>query len=271
MARYGMLIDLMACNGCRACMTACKGNHDIPFGEYEGREYYRIWPHEVELGKYPYVIRNMTLMLCMQCEEPPCIETCPITGALSKRKDGIILVNEQRCDGCKACIQACPYGALYFRADKGVVDKCTFCIENIEEGLEPECVRTCPSGAMFFGDLDDPEGRMAGLIKEWDAKSLHPEYGTKPSVYYTAHAARLRGTIESREKCAVLEGICVTVQCSATNMSGSTRTDKEGVFFFWALEVRKGYFLRIDADGVPPVTREIYLEEEYTDLGRIYV
>ncbi|GAG78243.1 unnamed protein product, partial [marine sediment metagenome] len=134
MVRYGMVIDLRCCTGCKVCMTACKGNHNIPFGEHEGREYYRIWPVEVELGAYPYVIRNMTPWLCMQCEEPPCMDACPIPGAIYRRGDGIVLIDEGKCNGCKLCIPACPYDALYFREDIGVVDKCTFCVENIDEG-----------------------------------------------------------------------------------------------------------------------------------------
>ena len=106
MTRYGMLIDLKSCIGCKSCMIACKCNNDIPVSEYEGREYYRIWPMEVELGKYPYVVRNMTPLLCMQCEDPPCVDVCPIPEALYKRKDGIILVDEDKCDGCRLCIQA---------------------------------------------------------------------------------------------------------------------------------------------------------------------
>lgn len=269
MVRYGMLINLKSCNGCKACMTACKANHNIPFGEYEGREYYRIWPVEVELGAYPYVIRNMTPLLCMQCEDPPCVEACPIPGALYRRQDGVVLIDEGKCDGCKLCLPLCPYGALYFREDKGVVDKCTFCIENIDKGLPPECVKACPADAMFFGDLDDPESQVSKLIRKWDAKPLRPEHGTKPSVYYTAHAVRLRGTIVSKKTGHAIPGATVTLKCLDEEGSSSTSADSDGVFFLWNLKVRRKYSVGIEAAGFSHSTRELYLDEEYTDLGRI--
>ena len=81
-------------------MMVCKANHGIPVGEYAGREYYRIWPMEVELGKYPYVVRNLTPLLCMQCETPPCVVVCQIPGAIYRREDGIVLIDEKKCNGC---------------------------------------------------------------------------------------------------------------------------------------------------------------------------
>jgi len=271
MVRYGMLIDLKSCNGCKACMTACKANHSIPVGEHEGREYYRIWPDEVELGTYPYIIRNMTPLLCMQCEDAPCVSVCPISGALYSREDGIVLIDEEKCNGCKLCIPACPYGALYLREDKGVIDKCTFCIENIDAGLQPECVKACPADAMFFGDLAKTESQISKLIRQWDARPLHPEYGTKASVYYTAHAARLRGTVESKKAGHAVRGATVTLKCLDKEESSSTITDSDGVFFFWNLEIRRKYSVDIKADGFSHSTRELYIDEEYTDLGRIYL
>ena len=157
MARYGLLIDLKTCVGCKACMTACKGNHNIPYGEYEGREYYRLWPEETEQGNYPlrYPHPDTPAYVC-NARDPPCLKACPIPGALYQRPDGIVTVDSSRCDGCRQCLKACPYGALYFRQDKGIVDKCDLCVENIDEGLIPECAKVCPTGAIVFGDLEDP-------------------------------------------------------------------------------------------------------------------
>lgn len=271
MVRYGMLIDLKSCNGCKACMTACKANHSIPVGEHEGREYYRIWSAEVELGAFPYVIRNMTPLLCMQCEEPPCVDVCPIPGAIYRREDGIVLINEEKCNGCKLCIPACPYGALYLREDKGVIDKCTFCVENIDEGLPLECVKACPADAMFFGDLDNPESQISKLIKKWDARPLQPELGTKPSVYYTAHAARLRGTIVSQKTGYAVQGANVTLKSSDEEKSSSASTDSDGVFFFWDLKIRRKYSVSIEAAGFSHSKLECYLDGEYIDLGTILI
>jgi len=269
MVRYGMLIDLKSCNGCKACMTTCKANHSIPVGEYAGREYYRIWPMEVELGKFPYVVRNLTPLLCMQCEAPPCVGVCPIPGAIYRREDGLVLIDEKKCNGCKLCIPSCPYDALYFRADKQVVDKCTLCVENIDEGLLPECVRTCPAQAMFFGNLEDPESQISKLIKEWDAKPLHPEHGTKPSVYYTSHAARLRGMVESKETGQAVRGANITLECLDEEGTVSTFTGSDGVFFFWNLKVRREYWVGIEFHDFRHRKLKLYLDEEYMELGRI--
>jgi len=271
MTRYGMLIDLKSCIGCRACMTACKCNHDIPVGEYKGREYYRIWPKEEELGRYPYVVRNFTPLLCMQCADPPCVEACPIPGAIYKREDGIILVDGEKCDGCRQCIRACPYDAIYFRGDKGVVDKCTFCFEMVDGGLQPECVKTCVSDAMFFGDIDDPESKVSKLIKRFDARPLHPEYGTKPSVYYTAHAGRMRGTVWDPASQVPVQGATVTIEDSETGESFTTTTDADGVFFFWRLNIPRIYNLGIEAEGYLPKKTLKDLVEEYAELGKIQI
>ncbi len=271
MARYGMLIDLKSCNGCRACMTACKGAHNIPFGQHKGREYYRIWPEEVEQGTYPYVLRSLTPMLCMHCENPPCAKACPIPGAIFTRQAGIVLIDGGKCNGCQACIPACPYGALYFREDKEKVDKCTFCVENIDRGLVPECVRACPVEAIFFGNLDDPDSTIAKRIQEWEAKPPRPELGTQPAIFYTAHAAQLRGAVESRETGHPVPGATVIAQCLNNGEVNSTSTDSEGIFFFWCLRVRKKYLITIEAQGLARSTRELYLEREYTDSGRIVI
>ena len=127
MTRYGILMNVHQCLGCRTCMLACKNVWNIPADDetgvpnnYNGREYYRIWPVDAEMGKYPYVTRNETIMRCMQCKNPPCVAACPIPGALTQRSDGIVVINTALCVGDKYCISACPYDAIYFRADLNV-------------------------------------------------------------------------------------------------------------------------------------------------------
>ena len=273
LVRYGMLIDLNSCIGCRVCMTACKCNHDIPVGEYEGREYYRIWPKEVEMGVYPYVVRNFTPLLCMHCEFPPCLEACPISGAIYKRKDGVVLVDEKKCNGCRLCIQACPYDAIYFRGDKGVVDKCTFCIDLTDNKLhlQPECVKTCPSDAMFFGDIDNPESKVSKLIKKYNAKQLHPTYGTNPSIYYTSHAGRIRGIVWNPQAQMPVHRAKVKLNelDPYSIKTYNTIADVEGVFFFWKLSTHEKYKLEIEAKGYIVKNIMIELLGEYLDLGKI--
>ena len=190
MARYGMVIDLTVCLNCRACMVACKTEHQIPTGKHSGHEYYRMSVLEYEKGKYPKVKRIFAPILCMQCENAPCIDACPTLDAIH-REDGIVVINKDKCNGCKLCLQVCPYNALYFDEERRIVDKCDFCVDRLNKGLEPACVATCMSRAIVFGDLDDPNSEVSKMIERNDIKAdrpLFPPYFSKafkPSVYYT--------------------------------------------------------------------------------------
>lgn len=172
-------------------MVACKTEHQIPTGKHDGHEYYRIGMLEYEKGKYPTVKRVFVPTFCMQCQNAPCIDVCHIPGAIYRREDGIVVINKDKCDGCRLCMQVCPYDALYFDEERHVVDKCDFCADRLDQGLEPACVATCMSRAMVFGDLDDPNGEVARLVEMDDVepdRGLFPSYFGqvfKPSCYYT--------------------------------------------------------------------------------------
>jgi Fe-S-cluster-containing dehydrogenase component len=205
MTRYGMVIDLKRCTGCFACVMACKVEHQTPPKVF--------WAKVLrsERGKYPVVTRQPIPVLCMHCKEPECEKVCP-TGATKKRDDGIVIVDNKICVGCRYCVVACPYGARYFvpkwtdyftgkdqpsskyaeyarkkwlaENDKGVVTKCTFCVERVEKGRKPACVEACPAEARTFGDLDDSTSEISQLIKKRKGFRLQEEQGTDPSVYY---------------------------------------------------------------------------------------
>lgn len=198
MVRYGMAIDLGACIGCNACTLACKQEHATPPGIFWGRVM------EEEVGHYPNTRRLFLPVLCNHCKEPACREVCP-SGATYKREDGIVLIDYEKCIGCRACIAACPYMARYFMEEslpyyadgptpyevhfqnfqEGVVQKCTFCVERLARGLEPACVQTCPTSCRYFGDLEDPRSAVSVFMKGKKALQLLPEQGTDPSVFYT--------------------------------------------------------------------------------------
>lgn len=148
-------VDIAACTGCKACQIACKDRSHLPVGvnwrrvfEYSGGE----WAKEGELmvpnGLYTYFISSA----CMHCEKPLCMEVCP-TKAISKREDGIVLIDPNRCIGCRYCQWACPYGAPQFDHDKGVMTKCDFCVDLQAKGDNPVCVDACPSRALDYGPL----------------------------------------------------------------------------------------------------------------------
>lgn len=198
MTRYGMVIDLERCIGCNACTIACKAAHWTPPGVFWGRVL------EKEIGTYPSVSRIFLPVLCNHCSDALCVSVCP-TGASYRREDGLVLINYNRCIGCRACMQACPYGARFFVQDdrgyldgaapgphelqesaslRGVVTKCDFCAGRMDEGLDPACVEVCPASARYFGDLNDPNSEVARLISKNRGFQLRPEKGTHPSVFY---------------------------------------------------------------------------------------
>ncbi len=129
--------------------------------------------------------------LCNQCERPPCVQVCPV-GATYKTEDGVVLVNQKKCIGCRYCIQACPYGARYLvpdgdRSPTGqvrVADKCTWCYHRITKGLKPACVEACPVGARQFGDLNEPDNPITPILRSQRIAVLKPDLGTRPRVKY---------------------------------------------------------------------------------------
>jgi len=212
--RWGMVINLIKCTRCHACIAACRIEHFLPMGVNWPRLI--AWETDVpgeELTTIP--------VRCNQCKDAPCVEVCPAE-ATKKREDGIVYVDNDICVGCRYCIIACPYqNRTFFSRDKdpgyfpgyertrfekagrkiyphtaGTTEKCDFCMDRIDAGLAkglvpgkdreatPACVNACQARALTFGDLDDPESEVSKLIKEKNAFQLHPEYGTDPSVYY---------------------------------------------------------------------------------------
>jgi Fe-S-cluster-containing dehydrogenase component len=201
--RYGMVIDLNSCMGCGACMAACSIENRTPYWRGE----YRTHVADVVKGKYPAVRRVFIPRLCMHCEDPPCVKVCP-TKASYRTEEGIVLIDYDKCIGCKYCIIACPYDARYVYHHEDVekseeihhdapyhrvhIDKCTFCVHRLEKGKQPACVETCVGEARIFGDLDDPGSDVARLVSSGLAKPFKPEQGTRPKVYYIPLPGGLR-------------------------------------------------------------------------------
>ncbi len=149
-------------------------------------------PHDEVMPDEESVVKAFFVpKLCNQCDEPPCVQVCPVA-ATYKTPDGIVLVDQSRCIGCRYCIQACPYGARYLLPDARttpmgqihVVDKCTWCYHRITRGLMPACVEACPVGARQFGDLRDPESTVARAVAEQRLHVLKADLGTRPQVFY---------------------------------------------------------------------------------------
>ncbi len=175
--RFALVIDAAKCINCKACEVACRAENGVPL------EYSRNWIAEEIRGEWPRVIATYEPGQCQHCEDPACVRVCP-TGASHKRPDGIVAVNESDCVGCRYCILACPYEARFFREDRGVVEKCNFCVDRVEAGQLPACVETCPSKVRVFGDLNDPNSRLNKVLATRRYTLKKPGAGTKPKIYY---------------------------------------------------------------------------------------
>ena len=175
--KFGFLIDHRKCIGCHACSVACKEEHQVPLGVY------RTWVKYVEKGAFPNTRRHFTVLRCNHCEDAPCVTICPVT-ALYKRSDGIVDFNPNTCIGCKACMQACPYDALYIDPNSNTAAKCNFCAHRVEVGLQPSCQIVCPTQAIVSGDLDDPTSLISYLTAREPIRVRKPEKGTKPQLSY---------------------------------------------------------------------------------------
>jgi Fe-S-cluster-containing dehydrogenase component/formate-dependent nitrite reductase membrane component NrfD len=137
----------------------------------------------VEKGTFPAVRRHFAVLRCNHCSNAPCVTICPVN-ALEKRKDGIVDLDRDACIGCKSCMQACPYDAIYLNEDTGAAEKCHFCAHRVEKQLEPACVVVCPERAIVAGDLDDPNSEIRGLIAQQPVSVRKAEQGTGPKLFY---------------------------------------------------------------------------------------
>ncbi|MCB9432427.1 MAG: polysulfide reductase NrfD [Ardenticatenaceae bacterium] len=174
---YGFVIDNRKCIGCHACSVACKSENEVPLSVS------RTWVKYVETGTFPNSRRHFQVTRCNHCANPPCVRICP-TQAMYQREDGIVEFDNSFCIGCKACLQACPYDAIYIDPDSHTAAKCHYCAHRTDIGLEPACVVVCPEQAIIAGDMNDPSSKISQLLARNDVTVRKPEQGTAPKLFY---------------------------------------------------------------------------------------
>lgn len=197
--RWGMVIDLRRCRSdCTACLEACRAENNVAF---HGDQRWDIhWIRKVTVRHKDEKVGKSVPLLCNHCDEPPCAQVCPVQ-ATYKREDGIVVVDQHRCIGCRYCMVACPYNARYFnfkenpewpnkdypKRSHGVVESCNFCAHRLERGQQPACVEACSAagcGALAIGNLNDPGSVVSRNINASPARRIREDLGTKPKVYY---------------------------------------------------------------------------------------
>jgi Fe-S-cluster-containing dehydrogenase component/formate-dependent nitrite reductase membrane component NrfD len=183
--RWAKLIDHTRCIGCHACTTACKSENEVPLSVT------RTYVKYVDVGQFPETRRAYQVTRCNQCADAPCVAACP-TAAMYRRDDGIVDFDKSACIGCKACIAACPYDAIFINPTDHSAEKCNFCAHRLDVGLEPACVTVCPTQAILVGDLNDPTSPVTKAVNRDVVSVRRPEKETQPKLFYKgAHQATL--------------------------------------------------------------------------------
>jgi len=179
---FAMVLRQDRCIDCEKCMKACIETNHVPDYGWRTRILKRELPAALD-QKWEFIP-----ILCNQCNNPPCVRTCPTTATYKDKTNGIVQMNNKKCIGCKSCIMACPYDARYYNEEKGAIDKCDFCFESrLSKGITiPACVEACPSDVRIFGDLSDPSSRVFQLVHQLQRPVwvLRQEIGAKPNIFY---------------------------------------------------------------------------------------
>ena len=240
------VIDVGICNGCYSCQIACKGEHVgndwTPYAKPQPNTGH-FWLHLIEHinGTVPKVKMHYVPLLCQHCDNAPCIKSCPVK-AIYKREDGLVILDPTKCTGCKNCVDACPYGVIYFNESLNQAQKCTGCAHLLDGGewKIPRCADACPTEAIRFGE----ESEFKEIIKK--AEVLKPELGTKPRVYYLNIPKRfIAGTVYD----PIAKEVIIGATCTLSGKAKKTiTTDAFGDF--WFKDLPDGdYAVTIEAKG----------------------
>ena len=245
------VIDLAICNGCYCCQIACKDEHVAndwtPYAKPQpDTGQFWIGITEMVRGQVPKVKVTYLPKMCHHCDDAPCIEQCEV-GAIVKREDGIVLIEQEKCTGCKLCADTCPHDAIFFNDNLNIAQKCTGCthlLDNDDEWEVPRCVDQCPTDAIRFGEEADLAEYIDG------AELLNPEAGTKSRVYYRNLPRKfVAGTLYDPNQKEVIIGATCTLKDDASGETFQATTDNFGDFWFRGLADDRSFTLTLAKDG----------------------
>ena len=269
MAKWGMVIDITKCNACYNCFIACKDEYwDNDYPPYSAAQpkHGQAWIDLVkkERGACPWIRVAYIPVLCMQCDNAPCVKAAK-NRAVHKRPDGIVIIDPKKAVGQRQIVDACPYHVIFWNEEKQLPQKCTFCIQRLEHGSIPRCVQACPSKAMIFGDLDDPESEVSKLVGSGKAEVFRPEDNTKPRVYYIGLERVTKSFLAASvvfgdvDECA--EKVKATLVNKQSGEEKTALTDAYGVFEFTGL-IDGRYSLKLEYAGYADKTMDVDLKAD---------
>lgn len=259
MGKKVLLVDITKCNGCYNCQLSCKdehvGNDWSPIAKPQpnmGQFWYKIT--ETVQGTVPKVLVHYMHEMCQHCDDAPCISACNNKAIYKREKDGAVIIDADKCRGGRSCLDACPYKVIYFNTGLNIAQKCTMCAHLLDEGWEePRCVQSCHMEALTFGEYDE----LKEKIEKEGFEQLHPEFGTKPNVYYKG---LLNKFFIAGEVYDPVEDICIKdakVQLIGADgkVVSEVITDRFGDFWFRRCEPGE-YSVNIIKEGYAPYVVE---------------
>jgi len=279
MEKWHLVIDVKKCEDCNNCFLACKDefvdNDFLPYSLSQVKHVHR-WINIMrkERGQVPMVDVAFLPIPCMHCDDAPCIKIAQ-NGAVYKQENGIVIIDPEKAKGQKNIVDACPYNVIWWNEEKNIAQKCTMCAHLLEDGWkEPRCVQACPTGAMEMIKAED--SKMAKIIKDENLEILHPEYKTKPSVYYKNlyrfYKCFIGGSvaIEAAGITDCADGAKVTLFKDSQKIDEAA-TDNYGDFKFDNLEENSGrYILEVVYEDYEKKTLEVDLTTS-KNVGTIFL
>lgn len=266
MAKWGMVVDIPKCNACYGCFIACKDEYwenDYPPYSAAQPRHGQFWMDVVkkERGRYPWVKVAYIPVLCMQCDNAPCVKAAK-SGAVYKRPDGIVIIDPKKAAGQRQIVDACPYHAIFWNEDKQLPQKCTFCVQRLEQGKIPKCVQVCPSKALIFGDLEEPKSEVSKIVAAGKTEALNLDRRAKLRVYYLGVPKLfIAGSVVYGDVDECAEGVSVTLTHQSTGKSIETSTNNFGDFEFDGLGAGT-YSIRLRCRGYAAKTVNVDLKTD---------